>query len=78
MFDYLISSSDAEINATFTDESRYISGGEEDERYCVVFDECDVEAGFSAELDVAAGEEVEGGLLESTLCQECSDQPSCR
>lgn len=34
----------------------------------MVFDEGDVEAGGAAELDIAAGEEVEGGLLEAAFC----------
>ena len=34
----------------------------------MVFDKGDVEAGGAAELDIAAGEEVEGGLLEAAFC----------
>ena len=33
----------------------------------MVLDKGDVEAGFTAELDVGAGEEVEGGLLKTSL-----------
>ena len=33
----------------------------------MVFDEGDVETGFAPELDVGAGEEVEGCLLETAL-----------
>ena len=33
----------------------------------MVLDESDVEAGFTAELYVGAGEEVEGGLLKTSL-----------
>ena len=33
----------------------------------MVFDQCDVKTGFAPELDVGAGEEVEGCLLETAL-----------
>lgn len=34
----------------------------------MVFDKGDVEAGGATELDIGAGEEVEGGLLETAFC----------
>lgn len=55
------------VDSAFADECRDVGGGEKDERYGVVLDEGDVEAGFAAELYVGAGEEVEGGLLETSL-----------
>ena len=67
MFGDLIPACDAEVDSAFADKGRDVGGGKEDEGYRVVFDESDIEADFTAELDVGAGEEVEGGLLETSL-----------
>lgn len=65
----LVAPCDAEIDAAFADEGGDVCGGEEDESDRQVLDQGDVEAVFAAELDVAAGEEVERGLLEAALCK---------
>lgn len=67
IFCNLVPTRDAQIDAAFADECGDVGGREEDESDVVIFDEGDVEAGFAAELDVRAGEEVEGGLLEAAL-----------
>ena len=67
MLSDLVTTRYSEIDAAFADESGDVSGGEEDEGYRVVLDEGNVEAGFTAELNVGAGEEVEGRLLEAAL-----------
>lgn len=67
MFGDLVAACDTDVDAAFTDEGGDVSGGEEDEGDGEVFDEGDVKAGFTAELHVAAGEEVEGCLLEAAL-----------
>ena len=64
----LIPSRDPQIYPPFTNKRRDISRGQEDEGDRVVFDKGDVEAGRAAELDIAAGEELEGGLLEAAFC----------
>lgn len=63
----LVAAGDTDVDATFTDEGGDVGSGEEDESDGKVLDEGDVEAGFAAELHVAAGEEVEGCLLEAAL-----------
>lgn len=63
----LVAARDADVDAAFTDEGGNVGSGEEDEGDRQVFDQGDVEAGFATELDVAAGEEVEGCLLEAAL-----------
>lgn len=63
----LVAACDADVDAAFTDEGGDVGGGEEDEGDGEVLDEGDVEAGFAAELNVAAGEEIEGCLLEAAL-----------
>lgn len=67
MFCDLITTGYTEVNSAFTYKGRDIGGGEEDEGYRVVLDEGDVEAGFAAKLYVGPGEEVKGGLLETSL-----------
>ena len=67
MFGDLIPAGDTEVDSAFTNEGGDVGGGEEDESYRVVLDEGDVEAGFAAELYVRAGEEVESGLLKTSL-----------
>ena len=64
----LVAAGDSEIDAAFTDEGGDVSGGQEDQRDGQVLDQRDVETGFAAELDVTAGEEVEGCLLETSFC----------
>lgn len=64
----LVAASDAQIDAAFTDEGRDVGGRQEDQRDRQVLDQRDVEAGFTAELDVTAGEEVEGCLLQTSFC----------
>ena len=75
MFYNLVSTRDTKIDAAFTDEGRNVSSREKNKCYVMVLDQGDVETGFSPELDIAAGEEVEGRLLESALCQGCINQP---
>lgn len=64
----LVAARDAQIDAAFADEGRDVCGGEEDECDGQVLDQGDVEARLAAKLDVAAGEKVQGGLLETALC----------
>jgi hypothetical protein len=64
----LVAASDAQIDAAFTDEGRDVGGRQEDQRDRQVLDQRDVEAGFTAELDVTAGKEVEGCLLQTSFC----------
>jgi hypothetical protein len=64
----LVAASNTQVNATLADEGRDVSSGQEDQGDRQVLDQRDVEAGFTAELDVTAGKEVEGGLLETALC----------
>ena len=52
----LVATRDAQVHAAFADERRDVGCGEEDQGDGQVLDEGDVEAGFAAELDVAAGE----------------------
>ena len=73
MFGDLISACYTEIDSTFTDKGGDIGGGEEDEGYGVVFDEGDVEAGFAAELNIGTSEEVESGLLETSLWSKADE-----
>jgi hypothetical protein len=68
VFGDLVTTGDTEVDAAFADEGRDVGGGQEDQRDGQILDERNVEAGFAAELDVAAGEEVKGGLLETALC----------
>ena len=67
MFLDLIPARDAQGHLALSDEGGDVGCGEEDERNGVVFDEGDVEAIGATELDVGAGEEVEGGVLEAAF-----------
>lgn len=67
MFSNLIPAGYTEVDSAFTNEGRDIGGGEEDEGYRVVLDEGNVEAGLTAEFYIRTGEEVESGLLETSL-----------
>lgn len=67
MLSDLVPACNAQIDAALADEGRDVGCGQEDQCDGEVLDQCDVEAGFAAELNVTAGEEVEGGLLEAAL-----------
>ena len=67
MFSHLITTCDSQIDSSFAHKGGNVGCGEENEGYRVVFHEGDIEAGFAPELDVGAGEEVEGCLLETSL-----------
>lgn len=67
MFGDLVAASDTDINAALTDEGGDVGGGQEDQGDGKVLDEGNVEAGFATKLNVRAGEEVEGCLLETAL-----------
>lgn len=67
MFSDLIPAGYTEVDSAFTNEGRDIGSREEDEGYGVVLDEGDIEAGFTAEFYIGTGEEVESGLLETSL-----------
>ena len=67
MFGDLIPAGYAEVDSAFTNKGRNVGGGKKDEGYGVVLDEGNVEPGFAAELYVGAGEEVEAGLLKTSL-----------
>lgn len=66
----LIAAGNTKVDTALTNEGWDVGGGQEDEGDGQVLDQGDVEAGLAAELDVAAGEEVKGGLLEAALCLE--------
>ncbi|GAB1194090.1 hypothetical protein APSETT444_003331 [Aspergillus pseudonomiae] len=66
----LVTTGDTEVDATFADEGGNICGGEEDEGNGEVLHKGDIEAGFATELNVNAGKEVQGCLLEPTLCSQ--------
>jgi len=63
----LVPAGDSEVDLAFSDEGGDVGGGEEDESYGEVLDEGDVEAVFALELDISALEEVQRGLVETTL-----------
>ena len=67
MFGDLIPAGYTKVDSAFADKGWNVGGGKEDEGYRVVLDEGNVEAGFAAELYVGAGEEVETGLLKTSL-----------
>ncbi|KAL1999427.1 hypothetical protein VTN02DRAFT_4528 [Thermoascus thermophilus] len=54
----LVAAGDAQIDAALAHEGGDVGGGQEDERDGEVLDEGDVETGFTAELDVAPGQQV--------------------
>lgn len=64
----LVATGDTEVDATFADEGGNICGGEEDEGDGEVLHKGDIETGLATELDVNAGKQVQGCLLEPTLC----------
>lgn len=68
MLSDLVATSDTEVDATFADEGGDVCGGEEDEGDREVLHKGNIEAGLATELDVNAGKQVQGCLLEPTLC----------
>jgi hypothetical protein len=64
----LVTTGDTKVDTALTYEGWDVGCGQEDECDGQVLDQRDVEAGLAAELDVAAGEEVKGGLLQAALC----------
>lgn len=54
----LVTAGDTQIDASLSNEGGNVGGGQEDERDGEVLDEGDVETGFTAELDVAPGQQV--------------------
>lgn len=75
MLGYLVASCYAQVDTAFADECGDVGCGQEDERDGEVLDERDVEARVSVELDVTAGEEVEGCGVETAL-YGCRQQQS--
>jgi hypothetical protein len=67
VFGDLVATSDADVNATLANEGGDVGGGQEDQGNGEILDEGDVETGFAAELNIRAGEEIEGCLLETAL-----------
>jgi hypothetical protein len=67
----LVATSDTDVNATLTDEGGDIGGWQEDECDGQVLDQRDIKTSLATELDVGAGEEVEGCLLEPALWMRC-------
>lgn len=63
MLGHSVSPSDAEVDAAFANECGYVCCGQEDEGKRQVLDEGYIEAVVAVELDVAAGEEIEAGLI---------------
>jgi hypothetical protein len=64
----LVATGDTKVDTALANEGWDVGGGQEDECDGQVLDQRDVETGLAAELDVGAGEEVKGGLLEAALC----------
>lgn len=64
----LVTAGDTDVDAALADEGGDVGGGQEDQGDREILDEGDIKAGFATELDVRAGEEVEGSLLEAALC----------
>lgn len=67
VFLHLVVACDAQVDLALAYKGGNVGGGEEDEGDGEVLDKGDVEAVLTAELDVGALEEVEGGLLEAAL-----------
>lgn len=55
MLSDLVPARDSDVDAALTDKGRDVCGGEEDQGDGEVLDQGDVETGFAAELNVAAG-----------------------
>lgn len=69
MLGNLVAASNTQVDAALADEGWDVSGGQEDQSDGQVLNESDVEAGFTAELDITAGEEVESCLLQTSFCR---------
>lgn len=67
MLGNLVPAGDTKIYATLADKSRDVGGRQEDQRNGQVFDQGNVEASLTAELDVGPGEEIEGCLLQTSF-----------
>lgn len=67
MFGDLIPAGYAKVDSAFANEGGDVRRREEDEGYGVIGDKGNIEAGFATEFDVGAGEEIEGGLLKTSL-----------
>jgi hypothetical protein len=68
MFLDLVQSGDTQVNLTLSDKRRYVGCGEEDEGDRQVLNKGYIETVFSPELDIGTFEEIESGLVQSTLC----------
>jgi hypothetical protein len=66
----LVAAGDTKVDTALANEGWDVGGGQENESDGQVLDQRDVETGLATELDVAAGEEVKGGLLQAALCLE--------
>lgn len=64
----LVAAGDSQVDATLTHKGRDVGGGQEDEGNGQVLDQGNVEAAVAVELDVAAVEQVETGLVQAALC----------
>ena len=66
----LVATGDTKVDTALAHKGRDVGGRQEDQGDRKILDQGDVEAGLAAELDVAAGEEVKGGLLQAALCMK--------
>lgn len=64
----LVAAGNTQVYTALAHKGGDVGGGQEDQSDGQVLDQGDVETGLAAELDVAAGEEVKGGLLQAALC----------
>lgn len=63
----LVTAGDSEVDTAFTDESRNVGGGEEDQGDGVVLDQGDVEPRVTVELDIRALQQIQACLVEAAL-----------
>ena len=63
----LISTCDTQVYATLANECGDVCSREKDDSYFMVLDEGNIEARFTAEFYVGAGEKVEGYLVKTAL-----------
>lgn len=70
MLSDLVAAGNTQVNTALADEGGDVGSRQEDQGDGQVLDQRDVETGFAAELDVAASEQVESSLLETTLCND--------
>lgn len=66
----LVQSGDPQVDLALSDECRYVRCREEDESDGQILHKGYVETVFSPELDIGTFEEVESGLIQSTLCSD--------